>query len=396
MTGSHGYKKILGPEDDRNLTRNVWVPECQYNEWKRIKDGKDGNYYMTSLFRSITDMAKTPGARMPMYQMGRYGDFDMSYQISPASKDIYLNLVALSNSSESIGPQTPGLYRTYWEGDAKDGRWKVKESCTTMELSHQWGGAHSAVIPGKFESKEVAGRLIAEHLENAYYPQTRQKNAIHKNNNHFSMFWLNDEFTSDAHVKSLVSMMQIARKQSAELQWLVHGEACGTFVRAAEYLKKNPISDNPHEAQKGFALQSFYFSNPRGRRTSKSDLEKICKDVGFTYEDTHINKHDVFRNSDARKDAVWGSLKKLSGISLAVLGGSAGLNSTMANDLIGVDTVMKIKDLVDSPLGLATGVAVAAGIVVLADKGASLYGYGRNLGGVASSTFGNGNQNWAA
>ncbi|MDK2776998.1 MAG: hypothetical protein KYX62_05000 [Pseudomonadota bacterium] len=396
MTGSHGYKKILGPEDDRSLTRNVWVPECQYNEWKRIKDGRDGNYYMTSLFRSITDMAKTPGARMPMYQMGRYGDFDMSYQISPASKDIYLNLVALSNSSESIGPQTPGLYRTYWEGDATDGRWKVKESCTTMELSHQWGGAHSAVIPGKFESKEVAGRLIAEHLENAYYPQTRQKNAIHKNNNHFSMFWLNDEFTSDAHVKSLVSMMQIARKQSAELQWLVHGEACGTFVRAAEYLKKNPISDNPHEAQKGFALQSFYFSNPRGRRTSKSDLEKICKDVGFTYEDTHINKHDVFRNSDARKDAVWGSLKKLSGISLAVLGGSAGLNSTMANDLIGVDTVMKIKDLVDSPLGLATGVAVAAGIVVLADKGASLYGYGRNLGGVASSTFGNGNQNWAA
>ena len=191
-------------------------------------------------------------------------------------------------------------------------------------------------------------------------------------------------------------MMQIARKQNAGLQWLVHGEACGTFVRAAEYLKKNPVSDNPHEAQKGFELQSFYFSNPRGRRTSQSDLEKICKDVGFTYEDTHINKHDVFRNSDARKDAVWGSLKKLSGISLAVLGGSAGLNSTMANDVIGIDTMMKIKDLVNSPLGLATGVAVAAGIVVMADKGASLYGYGRNLGGVASSTFGKGNQNWAA
>ena len=26
MTGSHGYKKILGPEDDRSLTRSVWVP----------------------------------------------------------------------------------------------------------------------------------------------------------------------------------------------------------------------------------------------------------------------------------------------------------------------------------------------------------------------------------
>lgn len=396
MNGSHGYKKILGPEDDRNLTRNVWVPENQYNEWKRIKDGKDGNYYMTSLFRSVTDMAKTPGARMPTSQKGRYGDFDMSYQISPASRDIYLNLVALSNYSESMGPQTPGLYRTYWEGDATDGRWKVQEFCTTMELSHQWGGAHSAVIPGKFKNKEDAGVKIATHLENAYYPQARQRNAIHENNNHFSMFWLNNEFTSETHVKSLVSMMQMARKQSASLQWLVHGEACGTFVRAAEYLRENPISDDPHEAKKGFELQSFYFSNPRGRRTSKSDLEKICKKVGFTYEDVKINDKDIFKNSDARKDAVWGSLKKISGIGLAVVGGSEGLNSAMANDFVGIDTMMKIKELVNSPLGLAAGVAVAAGIVVLADKGASLYGYGRNLGGVASSTFGKGNQNWAA
>lgn len=389
MTGSHGYKKILGPEDDRSLTRNVWVPENQYNEWKRIKDGRDGNYYMTSLFRSITDMAKTPGARMPVYQKGRYGDFDMSYQISPASRDIYLNLVVLSNNSEFRGPQTPGLYRTRWEGNGVDGEWLVKGgSYDNMDFSQNWGGAHSAVIPGKFDFKEEAASVMAEHLENAYFPQTKQRNAIHEYGNHFSLFWLNNEFTSDTHVKSLVSMMQMARKQSASLQWLVHGEACGTFVRAAEYLKKNPVSDNPHEAQKGFDLQSFYFSNPRGRRTSKSDLEKICKDIGFTYENTNINKNDIFNNSDARRDAVWGSLKKISGIGLAVIGGSAGLNSTMANDFVGIDTMMKIRELISSPLGLATGVAVAAGVVVLADKGASLYGYGRNLGGVASSTFG--------
>ena len=71
-----------------------------------------------------------------------------------------------------------------------------------MDLSHQWGAAHSAVIPGKFESKEVAGRLIAKHLENAYFPQTRQRNAIHEDGNHFSLFWLNNEFTSDTYMKS--------------------------------------------------------------------------------------------------------------------------------------------------------------------------------------------------
>jgi len=258
------------------------------------------------------------------------------------------------------------------------------------------GGTHSAVIPGKFKTKEQAGQKIAEHLEHAYFPQTRQRNSIHEDGNHFSLFWLNNEFSSDAHVKSLVSMMQMARRKGADVQWLIHGEAAGTFVRVAEYLKKNPISDNPHEAQKGFDLQSFYFSNPRGGRTGKADLEKICKEVGFTYENTNINKHDIFKNPDARRDAVWGSLKKISGISLAVIGGSAGLDSTVANNLVGVDTMMKIKALVTSPLGVATGVAVAAGVVVLADKGATLYGYGRNLGGVASSTFGKGNQNWAA
>ena len=70
-----------------------------------------------------------------------------------------------------------------------------------MDLSHQWGGAHSAVVPGKFDLKEDAAPIMAEHLENAYYPQTRQKNVIHKNNNHFSMFWLNNEFTSDTYMK---------------------------------------------------------------------------------------------------------------------------------------------------------------------------------------------------
>ena len=36
MTGSHGYKKILGPEDDRSLSRNVWVPADQFNEWQWV------------------------------------------------------------------------------------------------------------------------------------------------------------------------------------------------------------------------------------------------------------------------------------------------------------------------------------------------------------------------
>ncbi len=130
-----------------------------------MKDGRDGNYYMTSLFRSVETLAKTPGGRRTATQGGRYGDFDMSYHISPASKDIYLNLVALSNSSESRGLQTAGLYRTRWEGNATQGEWTVKdESYSHMDFSEDWGGAHSAVIPGKFKNKEDAGAQMGKHL----------------------------------------------------------------------------------------------------------------------------------------------------------------------------------------------------------------------------------------
>ena len=210
------------------------------------------------------------------------------------------------------------------------------------------------------------------------------------------MFWLNNEFTSDAHVKSLVSMMQMARKQSASLQWLVHGEACGTFVRAAEYLKKNPISDNPHEAQKGFALQSFYFSNPRGRRTSKSDLEKICKEVGLTYENVKVNDKDIFKNADARKNALWKSATTVAGIGVAVMGGKEAAGA-VGDDFIGVDTMVKIKDaLLNDPASAITAGLVVCGGIVLVAKSLSLGGFAKHVGGIASTTFRNGNQNWAA
>ena len=301
--------------------------------------------------------------------------------------------MALSNDSESRGPQTPGLYRTLWEGD----KWVVKDdSYTAMDLSQQNSNAHSAIIPGKFESKEVAGRKIAEHLENAYFSDIFSRDENRQKTKQLSMFWLNNEFTSDAHVKSLVSMMQMARKESKGLRWLVHGEACGTFVRAAEYLKKNPVSDNPHEAQKGFALQSFYFSNPRGRRTSESDLKKICEDVGFNCTGVKVNKSDIFKNSNARKNALWKSATTVAGIGVAVMGGK-GAAGAVGDDFIGVDTMVKIKDaLLNDPASAITAGLVVCGGIVLVAKSLSLGGFAKHVGGIASTTFRNGNQNWAA
>lgn len=68
----------------------------------------------------------------------------------------------------------------------------------------------------------------------------------------------------------------------------------------------------------------------------------------------------------------------------------------MTNDFVGIDTMMKIKELVNSPLGSATRVVVTDDIVVLVDKVVSLYGYSRNMRGVVPSNFGKGNQSWTA
>ena len=377
-----GYVVIYSPAD-AGITHTVHVPAQQKQQWEKIKKDSVGNYYMTSLVRAVLRLAvgdKTVNSQAVI------GDFKFTYKVSSDRKNIYINLIELTES-KSKTDQSPGLYQAKWRG----GKWFVpSEQYTTMDLNHKWShGAHMAVVPGKYESKEYAGEMIGTHVEKAYFSGNTATNNVRKGGNHFSLFWSNNEFTSKQHKDSLVSLIQTAQKQSASVQWLVHGEGAAMFVEAMKFIKNNPKSSDLFAAQKGLSTQEVYFSNPRGRHSSKKSLEEICKSIGMNCAGVNINTKDVLYNADARKGMLTEVTKVMGGAMFAG-GGAAGLGNEL-----GVDTFMKVKELATTSPGLASMLVIAGGVIVVASKGASASGYVRNMHGAISSTFGSGNQNWA-
>lgn len=130
-----------------------------------------------------------------------------------------------------------------------------------------------------------------------------------------------------------------------------------------------------------------YFSNSRGRNSSKKSLEELCKSVGMACAG---NTKDVLYNADARK----GMLKEIAMVSGGVL--FAGGRAAGLSDEFGVNALIKVKELAMTSSSLASMLTLAGGVIVVAGKGASISGYVRNMHGAISSTFGSGNQSWAA
>ena len=380
-----GYAQIFSSHES-GIAHNVHIPESQKASWEAIKNSHVGNYYETTLLRAVLRLAVGDKTVAPKASIGA---FSFSYTTSADRKDIFINLISFKNDAH-ISARTPGIYKPRWEGDS----WEVSESSspsTAMDLDHAWSNnAHVAAISGKFENKVRAGRMMGVHIEKAYHKGSNALSEARQQGNYFSLFWLNNEFTSKEHIQSLVSMIQQAQKQSMSMKWLIHGEGCGTFVQALRFIKANPVASDIITAQKGMANQDVFFSNPRGRHTSKKDLEAICKSVGMSFVDVNLNKNDVLHNPDARNDA----LKEIGKAAGAVAFTGAGAH--FAGEA-GVESVQKLVELAaSSPAGVGSALAIAGGVVVIAGKAASLCGMARNIKGAASSTFGAGNQNWAS
>lgn len=381
-----GYAQIFSSHET-GISHNVYIPESQKASWDVIKDSHVGNYYETTLLRAVLRLAvgdKTVASQ------ANIGDFNFSYSASADRKNIFIHLIS-TQSNNSISRKTPGIYETEWDKD----KWIIPEGSapsTSMDLKHSWTDeAHVSAISGKFENKERAARMMGTHIEKAYLKGSNALATAHQNGNHFSLFWLNNEFTSKEHIQSLVSMIQQAQKQSAKMKWLIHGEGCGTFVQALRFIKSNPIASDLITAQKGMSGQDVFFSNPRGRLTGKKDLETLCKSVGMTFVDVNINKNDVLFNPDARKDASKEIMKAAGAVSFT------GAGAHLAGEA-GFDTAQKLWEMAtSSPMAsVSTALAFAGGVVVVAGKAASLSAYCRNIKGAASSTLGKGNQSWAA
>lgn len=380
-----GYAQIFSSHE-AGVAHNVHIPESQKAAWESITNSHVGNYYETTLLRAVLRLAVGDKTVAPQASIG---EFNFSYTTSPDRKDIFINLISFKSDTH-VSARTPGIYKPRWGANG----WEVPEGSSpssSMDLSHAWSNnAHVATIPGKFDNKEDAGSMMGVHIEKAYQKGSNALSEARQQGNHFSLFWLNNEFTSKEHIQSLVSMIQQAQKQSKNMKWLIHGEGCGTFVQALRFIKANPVASDIITAQKGMANQDVFFSNPRGRHTSKKDLEAICKSVGMSFVDVNLNKNDVLHNPDARNDA----LKEIGKAAGAVAFTGAGAH--FAGEA-GVESVQKLVELAaSSPAGLGSALAIAGGVVVIAGKAASLCGMARNLKGAMSSTFGSGNQNWAS
>ena len=381
-----GYAQIFSSHET-GISHNVYIPESQKASWDVIKGSHVGNYYETTLLRAVLRLAvgdKTVASQASI------GDFNFSYTASADRKNIFIHLIS-TQSNDSVSRKTPGIYATEWDKD----KWVIPEGsapATSMDLKHSWtDNAHVSAISGKFENKERAARMMGTHIEKAYLKGSNALATAHQNGNHFSLFWLNNEFTSKEHIQSLVSMIQQAQKQSAKMKWLIHGEGCGTFVQALRFIKSNPIASDLMTAQKGMSGQDVFFSNPRGRMTGKKDLETLCKSVGMTFVDVNINKNDVLFNPDARKDASKEIMKAAGAVSFT------GAGAHLAGEA-GFDTAQKLWEMATSSptASVSTALAFAGGVVVVAGKAASLSAYCRNIKGAASSTLGKGNQSWSA
>ncbi|PCI47328.1 MAG: hypothetical protein COB43_11695 [Oceanospirillales bacterium] len=385
MNGSMTTKPlvaIITQRDSSNICRPVYMAEKQYEQWKYIKQNHNGNYYLTNLIRALYDLAACPGGRTHTgIQHKTFGPFIMRYSLAQEDR-IELIAFKVDQSLVKVGTQAPALYRSEWDDEEKN--WDTEDyQYQNMDLTHQWKGAHTAAIPGKFEDKEEAGEVIGYHITKAYRAAF-SASEVQAQGNHFSLFWMNNEFKDRAHVESIVSFIQQAKLNNASVRWLIHGEAAGVFVDAVKYLNTQQQAGALKDTASNLVKQSVFFSNPRGKDCREQQLEALCEKVGLNYVGTKINDYDILFNGDARdkfsdKAITAGSIMGLSGVT-----GYVGYTA-LSN---GYDAIMAGSSIA------TTMVAGTSAYFLAKDKATTFGGYARNLPKVVSSAFGKGNQQW--
>lgn len=376
------WTAIISPSDGPNIQRTVYMPEDHVNKWQLIKRNHVGNYYLTSMLRALYELAIQPGGRLIGIQKKVSAPFEMYFKLDTLG-NIQMTAFKVNEKLVEKSAQSSGLYKAIF--DEEFNRWKTDNiQLKRMNLSHQWKGAHTAAVGGKFKTKEDCCRVLGNHIVNAYKTAFSPAEA-QAAGNHYSLFWMNNEFASKEHTNSLVSLIQQAQRQKSPMRWLVQGESVGAFVRAMEYIQKNPVSSDLVTAQRGLEYQAVFFSNPRGKHTSEKELQVLCKKTGLHYAGININKSDFLFNADARQDFSDEVLKSGSAIVLGGLAGYAGFSTLSSAFNAGMSA------------GTVTGTVVVgtAAYIFAKDKVTKFGGYFRNVPAAVNSTLGKGNQRWA-
>ncbi|MGH1373171.1 MAG: hypothetical protein ACRBBW_14110 [Cellvibrionaceae bacterium] len=386
---NNAWQLLFSKASGVNNSRNVFVLKQHHSKWEDLKNDHEGKYYLTTILRAIYSLNALAGGRSPKTKPLPLRGAKIHYEID-IHGDVRIHGLEIDSAlSPQGGQQATGLYNVKYEHK----EWKTKEIPQhTMELNHKWSNAHYAAVSGKFDDKESAGEELVNHIHEAYKTNIRKKDS-HQASNHYSLYWQNGRHNDSDNVASLTSLIQQAQSRKARVNWLIHGEGAGTFVQALQTLKSHP-SLSRIEAQDGEivrnlrevnSLQSVYFSNPRGKGTTKNELEKWCQEVGITYAGLNPNPYDL-RNRD--------NLQKVfnKGVSLGAVAYIAGAEAALS-----LSTTFKSWGLAISADAVTTaGCFLLATYVVGKDASSTLSGYARSLPNSWKSTAGKGNQNWAA
>ncbi|MDG9670484.1 hypothetical protein ONV78_22285 [Hahella sp. CR1] len=375
------WPAIITKQEDPNVQRNVLIKKRNYDNWLRIKRQHPGNFYMTSMFRAIYALALTPGAQTGAMKQEDFGPIRVQYCIEP-NGDVKVLWLCIDDSPQAVVDNTPGLYKVDWDVELKS--WKSDNAPqSAMKLQHQWSGAHTAAVAGKFEGKDKAGETLFEHIAKAY-SVALNPSTLEKPGNHYSLVWMNNDFNNQQYVKNIVSLIQDAQRQNGKVRWLVHGEGVGSFVKALETIQSNPLANNVIVAGNKLENQTVFFSNPRGRNTTEKALKDLCEKAGLHYAGVQVNSSDIFANKDARQ-AFIAEVQKVA--AKGVVTGSLGA--------VGYTTLEKSFDLFAAADNIFAAIGIGLSGYVLAKEAASkLSGYARHVPGFVSTAFGKGNQEW--
>jgi hypothetical protein len=379
------WEMIVQKGENTNINRSVFVRKDAGGSWKKLKAGHVGNYYMTTMLRALYALAILPEGNRRMMQQKIFGPCKMFYEILD-NGDVQVDLFVVDEALEARKHKAAGLYQATWRNQRKS--WSLLEGSrpeVSMELTHKWGGmAHMAAVAGKFDDADTAARKLGAHIENAWL-NNDEISYYRQPSNHYSLFWMNNEFTSKDQLDHLISLIQMAQRKQESVRWLVHGEGAACFVKALNYLNSNPASSDIHVAQRGLEKQSVYFSNPRGKTTSENDLKALCKKSGLVLQGINVNKRDIIHNPDARSEAI---NEMLSVGAKLTLGGGLGA--------IGLSDAAKSLDLaISAPSAAVAGGILLVGYLVVKDSYKKNSAYARNIQGAFSATFGKGNEDWA-
>ncbi len=357
-----------------NINRNLYVLQSVKTQWEVIKSKEEGHYYFQRLNRAMIHLATNPGPRQVGMQRTVIGPISITFRIDEGSGDIEVHHTIVDDAPEYTTKQTPGLYRVKAGLD----KWNIeRDTDVAMDFTHHWGdNEHSAAVAGKFKTKEEAGDKLPEHILGAYTLSPNQSKAA---GNHYSLYWLNNDFKNTQHVNSILNHLIKAHASKRRVRWLVHGEATTVFAEALELLAKK--DELKAEAQ----TQRVFFSNPRGSKSRRAHLESICTSANIEFAGLQLNEHDIVHN----RDALINKLTSAGTIQTAVVGLTFGAGSAF-----GSDNIMKAIDAATaagSSMMNSAGYGAAAALITTCVIGA----YGRSLWGIGNTTFGKGNQQWA-